>query len=86
MFLALSETASRLPFQAGSDHAVRMTCREKGGGQTTLFGNIDYCAVMDLQNALLSQGFSDLPGAEVGILKLILDHLILVFPCEPSGV
>ena len=44
-----------------------------------LFEYIDHCAIMDLQNAFLNQGLSDLPGAEMGMLELVLNHLALVF-------
>jgi hypothetical protein len=56
-----------------------MIYREKGGSQTTLFEYIDYCAIMDLQNSFPNQGFSDLPGTEMGMLELVLDHFALVF-------
>jgi hypothetical protein len=51
-----------------------------------LFENIDYCAIVDLQNAFLGESFSDLPGTEVGMLEFVLYHFALIFWCEPFGM
>jgi hypothetical protein len=41
---------------------------------------------MDLKNAFLSESYSDLPGTEVGMLKLVLDYFVPVFSCKPLGM
>jgi len=61
MCLALLETADRLPFQAGSGHSVRMTCREKGGSQSKFPEYIGYRSIMNLENIFLSKRRSYLP-------------------------
>ena len=41
---------------------------------------------MDLENAFLSESYSDLPGTEVGMLKFVLDYFVPVFSCKPLGM
>ncbi len=72
--------------QTVSGLSVRMIYREKGGSQAALFENIDYCAIMGLQNAFLSKCFSDPSGTQVRIMEFILDYFILVFLCESLGM
>ena len=86
IYLALSEIAGRQSSQADSDHLVRMTCRQKRGGQTTLFEYIGYRAIVDLQNVFSVEFFSDHSRTEVGMLELVLGYFILVLLCEPSGM
>jgi len=86
MSLAPSEAASRPPFQAGSGLSVRVTCREKGGSQTMFSEYIAYRAVMELQNTFLGECFSNLSGTEVGMMEFVVDHFILIFSREPSGI
>jgi hypothetical protein len=63
-----------------------MTYRQKGGSQAALFEYIGHCAVTYLHDPFLRESFSDLSGTAVGMLKLILNYLIPVLLCEPSGV
>ena len=86
VYLDLSETANRLSFQAGPYPLVRVTCREKGGGQSTFSEYIGYRPVMDLENAFLGKRFSDLSGTEVRVLKFVLSYLVLIFSCKPFGM
>ena len=51
-----------------------------------LFEDIDYCAIVDMQNAFLGESASDLPGTEVGMLELVLYHFVLIFWCEQFGM
>ena len=48
--------------------------------------DVDYCPIMDLQNAFLGESFSDLPGTEVGMLKFVLDYFVPVLSCKPLGM
>lgn len=42
--------------------------------------------VVSFQNPFFGQAFSDLSGAQVGVMELVLDYLVLVFPLKPFGM
>jgi len=63
-----------------------MTCREKGGSQSTFSEYIGYRPIMDLENAFMGESSSNLPGTEVAMLKFVLDHFVPVFSCKPLGM
>lgn len=84
--LLLSKTTSKQSFPLDSALSVPMTCREKGGSQSTVSEYIGYRAIMDFQNAFFGECFSHLPGTEMGMLKFVLEYLSLVLQCEPSGM
>lgn len=81
MSLALSMTASRLPFQTGFCLSVQMTCQQKGGTQTIIIEDVCDRMIADLPDTFFGHGFSNLTGTEVGMLKFVMDYFVFVFLC-----
>jgi hypothetical protein len=86
MSLTPSGTIDSLSFQAGSGLSVRVICREKGGSQTMFLEDVCGRMVVSFQNPFFGKAFSDLSGAQVGVMELVLDYLVLVFPLKPFGM
>jgi hypothetical protein len=83
---APSETANKLPFEAGSGHSVPMTCREKGGSQAAFLKDVCDRMVIDLQNVFLGKRFGDFSRTQVGMLEFILNYFGFVFLCKSFGM